>query len=209
MKLLLKSLIAIAFLATSFQAMAEDAFNNYVADIHLSESRQLRSPEPVIRYTDGDNGVLLKSILDPARVKDMLDIYWQRSKQGGDPSNFPQLMSPILNRYQKAFEARGSMYENEYLDSVEITTIITASSLVMMNSAQPFPLNNQDSSRQSADQVKLTNSLNSMVKGVAELLTAVKRQLATEMRKKVDAGKFSPEGAKRALKLADSLSAPQ
>lgn len=209
MKSLLKTILVIALLATWVHVRADDTYNNYAADIHLNESHQLRAPEPVIRYVDGESGVLLKSILEPIRVRGMLAIYWQQAKQGMNPSNLPQLLAPIINRYEKAFEARGSAYESEYLDSVEITSMMTASSLMMMNNT-PLPApNNKDGSKQSVDQVKLANTLNSMVKGVADLLTAVNHQLAAALRKKVEAGKFSPEGAKRALKIADLFSSPQ
>lgn len=152
MKSLLKILLALACLAIWLQARADDAFNSYVADVHLYERYQLRSPEPVIRYADGDKGALLKSILDPVRMKDMLTIYWQRSRQGSEASNLPQLLGPLLNRYDKAFEARGSLYKNEYLDSVEAYSVMTASSLTLMNSTALSPATNKDGSNPSEDQ---------------------------------------------------------
>lgn len=205
MKSLLKILLAIACLATGLQTRADDAFNSYVADVHLSESYQFRAPESVIRYTDGDKGALLKSILDPVRMKEMLAIYWRQSRQGGDMSNLPQLLAPLLNRYDKSFDARGSLYENEYLDSVEAYSALAASSLTLMNSAAVSPATNKDGSKPSEDQAKLVNSLNSMAKNISGILAGVNQQLAADIRKKISSGKFSADGAKRALKLADSL----
>jgi hypothetical protein len=207
MQLLLKTLLAFACFSTSLQAAAQDAFSNYVADIHLSESRQFRLPEPVIRYSDGDNGALLKSVLNPAQVKEMMAIYMQRSKQGASPANFPQLLAPMLNRYQKAFETRGNAYENEYLDSIEITSFMTIASMAMMNGAQSLNLSDKDGSKSSSDQEKMIDSLNSLVKSMGSLMATIKQKIATDLRKKVETGKFSAEGAKRALKLADSLTA--
>lgn len=206
MQHLLKTLLVFLCFCTSLQAAAQDAFSHYVADLHLSESRQFRSPEPVVRYSDGDNGALLRGVLNPAQVKEMMTIYLQQSKQGASPANVPQLLAPILNRYQRAFETRGYAYENEYLDSVEITSIMTLSSMAMMNDgAQSLNLTNKDSGKSSSDQEKMIESMNSMVKSMGNLMATMKQRMATELRQKVGAGKFSTEGAKRALKLADSL----
>lgn len=207
MQLFPKTLLVFVCLCASLQAVAQDAFSNFVADLHLSESRQFRSPEPVIRYSDGDNGALLKGVLNPAQVKEMMTIYLQQSKQGASPANVPQLLAPILNRYQKAFETRGYAYENEYLDSVEITSIMTLSSMAMMNGAQSLNLSSKDSSKSSSDQEKMIESMNSLVKSMGSLMATIKQKIATDLRQKVGAGKFSTEGAKRALKLADSLTA--
>ncbi len=137
----------------------------------------------------------------------MMTIYLQQSKQGPSPANVPQLLAPILNRYQKAFETRGYAYENEYLDSVEITTIMTLSSMAMMNGAQSVNHTSKDSNKSSSDQEKMIESMDSMIKSLGSLMATIKQKIATDLRQKVGAGKFSTEGAKRALNLADSLTA--
>lgn len=194
-----------AFLAlVSFQSLANDAYDDYVADLYLHESHQARSPKQVIRYADGDKGALLQEVLKPNRVKAILSSYLEFTKGGKDVPDIPKLLQPLHARYQAAFKKEPRAYESEYLDSLEgsAEVMTTASSMMMSVSTQPSS-NITQPGKASNDQKALADSLQSLLTSMRDLNAFAKKAIAKEIREKVAKGMFSESGAKRALAISD------
>ena len=210
--LLKKSLTLLILSACTIasQAFAADAYSDYLADVHLSESIQLRNSPVPIRYGDSDHnaGALLKSVLDPVRAKSMLVMYMSQTKHDVNETKLPELLRPLLGRYENAFESLGRRYEDEYLDSLQISNAMSTASLGMFKTFAPLaqtPIKN--GSMTVEEREKLAASLNSMSKSLSSLTATINRKIAVAIRKKIEEGKFSEEGAVRALMIANSFEA--
>ncbi len=205
-RLRLGFLLCVLAVARVCHAGPDPEYDNYVADVYLLESQQWRSPEAVIRYADGKNGELLKSVLDPVRAKRILAVYTENfAKRGPGEVELPKLLGSVISRYDKALVARGSLYENEYLDAAELSTRLAAATLsVMQRPSNPIAAQ-RDGRQPTADERKMMDGLNSLAKSLEGLIKMTYQQQAASIRKKVDEGKFSPQGAQRALALATSL----
>jgi hypothetical protein len=193
------------FAFVSSQALATDAYSDYVADLYLHESHQARNPNQVVRYTDGNNGALLQEILKPNRVKAVLSSYLEFTKSGENVPDVPKLLQPLQARYEAAFKKAPSVYESEYLDSLEGSAeVMSTASLMMRASAQPASKSTQ-SGFSSEDQKALAESFQSLQTSMRDLNALFKKAIVDEIRNKVAKGMFSENGAKRALAISDRL----
>jgi hypothetical protein len=113
-------ILVITWLAVvSHLSIASDAYFDHVKDLYLHESNQARNPTQVTRYSDGERGQLLRSVLEPKRVKASLDAYVEFQKRDQKVPEVPKILQPIMGRYGEAFKQDPRGYENEYLDSLE------------------------------------------------------------------------------------------
>jgi hypothetical protein len=180
---------------------ADDTYNNYVGDIYLNESYQARIPNVAIRYTDGEYGALLKSILNPRKASAMLGLYFQGAKKGeGDP-NLPQALAPLLKRYDKAFNEQPRLYEAEYLDTLEMAGVLTVMTTNMLNEGVNLNAQIKNGVAPTEEQIKFVNGLQALSQSLASISSTMGQKYAETIKKRVDAGLFSPDGAQRALKI--------
>lgn len=188
------------------QSYAADAYYDYVADFYLHESHQARNPNQVIRYSDGENGALLQSVLEPTRVKATLSSYLESTKRGEKIPEVPKLLQPLVARYDEAFKKEPRAYEKEFLDSLEASVeVIAIASAMMTVSTQPTATNRVSG----ADDEKLKalmNSLQSIAKMTRDMSAVANKAMATEIRNRVTTGTFTENGAKRALAIANRIS---
>jgi len=182
-------------------ALADDTYNDFVADVYLLESNQARIPQAIIRYTDDEVGPLLKKILNPKLAKEVMGIS-MRSKPDGFQLQLPVLMGPLLNRYAKPFNERPDLYEAEYLDCYEISVFMMAYSMKSL-AAQQFALDRATTQNNE----KILEVLKNMVPAVEGLGTTIAKAQAKTLRDQIDKHMFSPEGAQRAIEIIDSLNA--
>jgi hypothetical protein len=188
------------------QSFAADAYYDYVADFYLHESHQARNPQQIIRYSDGENGALLQSVLEPTRVKATLNSYLESTKRGEKVPEVPKLLPPLVARYEEAFKKYPRAYEKEFLDSLEASVEVMVIASSMMNvSAQPTATN-RNSGPDAEKEKALMDSLQLLVKKTRNISAVANKAIATEIRNKVDKGMFSENGAKRALAIADRIS---
>ncbi|MDK9724608.1 MAG: hypothetical protein OEL88_06920 [Sterolibacteriaceae bacterium MAG5] len=184
------------------QSQADDAYYEYVADFYLHESHQARNPNQIIRYADGENGALLESLLEPTRVKAVLNTYLESMKRGEQVPEVPKLLSPLSARYDGAFKKEPRTYEREFLDSVEASVEVMAIASRMTNaSPPPSPTN-----KVSGVNVETQKAIAEVAKMSREFSAMVYRVLAKELRDRVAKGMFSESAAKRALAIADRVS---
>lgn len=186
---------------------ASDSFDQYVADLDLLNSDQAREPERTFRYADRDHGQLLKSVLDPARAKAMLAIYFRRSVQGKHPPNVATSLGTVLRRYGMAFQKQPKKYESEYLDSFDDEkaaaemSIPAISALISALSTQKA----QDAMRKLKQHGLDFSGAKAMLVASYRLLGVVSAAEAKTLRKQIADHMFSEIGAKRAQRIADKL----
>lgn len=187
------------------QAQAADAFSDYIADLQLLESQQARRPKDVIRYTDGEDGKLLRSVLDQKRVNAALETYLQAIKRGGRVTNFEKMLQPILFRYDEAFEKLPRTYEAEYLDSLDATAdvaakILSTAAMLAYSSPEQMPQSPED------DEAKDIQNMAVRLSNLAYKANAImKERRSTEIRNRVANGMFTEKGAKRALLITERI----
>lgn len=184
---------------------AADAFYDYLADFYLHESHQARNPKQFIRYADGGNGVLLKVVLDPIRVKVVLSTYFSAVQRGESLPDVPKLLRPLLARYDGAFAKEPQTYEKEYLDSLEVSVELMTMAVQLANQSLLPPIANQLTGMEAQEQKALVESLQSMVTMARNMSAAALKALAADIRNKVSKGMLSDSGTKRALAIAERL----
>jgi hypothetical protein len=192
-------------LILSHQSFAADAYYDYVADLYLHESHQARNPNQIIRYGDGENGALLQSVLEPTRVKAVLNSYLESMKRGEKIPEVPKLLQPLAVRYDGAFKKEPRAYEKEYLDSLEVSVEVMTIASAMTNVSSLPSSTNKVSGANAEKQKALTDSIQSLVKMTRDLTATAFRAMATEIRNRVAKGMFTESGAKRALAIADRV----
>lgn len=198
-------LIAILVLPVS-HATASDAYLQYIANLHLLESHQALVPEKPIRYTDSQDGQLLKSVLGFDSAMPMMAIYFANQQTSVSQSNLPNLLAPILTRYQNAFAKEPRTYEAEYLDALEITAFQMQQVTAHLHSQQSLTASKQANHAAPNDNKALVESVQRMVKSVEKLNLSVMTSVANSIRKDVATRRFSEVGAVRALRIADFMS---
>jgi hypothetical protein len=199
----IRTLLFIAACLAAANAVAADAYHEYVADIYLLQSEQTRHPDTIFAYADGKNGALLKSVLTPSRFTQQLNVYFQAVQRGTEKTlpNVVQAIKPVVDRYDAAFKANPKKYEAEYLDSLECGVAILVGSNKIMETAprQSVP------EGATADQKKMAEAADKMRDNVRNMSAAVTKNLAESLRQRAEKGEFSAEGAKRAQALANKL----
>ena len=187
----------------SFQALASDAYYDYVADLYLHESHQARTHKQVVRYTDGEKGALLQEVLNPKWVKAVLVSYLDFTKRGERVPDIPKLLQPLTARYEAAFIKEPRAYEPEYLDSLEVSAEVMATVSLMMSVSTQSSASTKRTGKDAEDQKALADGLQSFLTSMRNLNAFANEAIATEIRSKVAKGMFSESGAKRALAIAD------
>uniref|UniRef100_Q47BY4 Uncharacterized protein n=1 Tax=Dechloromonas aromatica (strain RCB) TaxID=159087 RepID=Q47BY4_DECAR len=203
---LTRILIFTSLLVLCHQSYAADAYYDYVSDFYLHESHQARNPDQVIRYTDGENGALLQSVLEPTRVKAVLNSYLESMKRSEKIPEVPKLLQPLAARYDGAFKKEPRAYEKEFLDSLEASVEVISIASAMTNVSMPPSTTNKTSGADAEKQKALTDSIQSLAKMTRDLSTVAYKAMATEIRNRVAKGMFSESGAKRALAIAERIS---
>jgi len=204
-----------AFFILSHHSQAVDPYNEYVADINLHESHQARNPDQPIRYVDGENGALLKSILMPDRVKAGLRIFEENFSSERKVPDITNLMRPLIKRYEAAFRSAPQAYENEYLDCIEALVDVTGTlerlqtgTLERLQTQFKPPVVNKTTGASGKSEQELGQGLKALLEATRSLMAKVSKETATEIRKQVAMGMFTEPGGKRALEIANRL-APQ
>jgi len=199
----IRTLFFIAACMATAHVHAADAYHEFVADIYLLQSHQLRNPTTAIAYADGKNGELLKSVLTPARFMPQLEYYFKTIARSNDKSlpNLIQAIKPVIDRYDAAFKANPKKYEAEYLDGIEdsVNILIGSNKLLEQSANAQAPASATD------EQKKIAEAAEKMRSNVKSMSAAVTRNLAETLRKRADNGEFSAEGTKRVLALANKL----
>lgn len=203
---LIRACILILLSILCHHSYAADAYYDYVADFYLHESHQARNPNQVIRYSDGENGALLQSILEPTRVKATLRTYLESTKRGEKIPEVPKLLQPLVARYDGAFKKDPRAYEREFLDSLEASLEVMAIASEMMNVSTLPTANNRLSGPDADKQKALMDSVPSLAKMTRDMSAVAYKAMATELRNRVAKGMFTEDGAKRALTIADRVS---
>jgi hypothetical protein len=203
MKLLKRALFFIAACMATAHVHAADAYYEFVADIYLLQSQQLRNPKATIAYGDGKSGELLESVLTPTKFVPQLEYYFKAVARSPDKSlpNLIQAIKPVIDRYDAAFKANPKKYENEYLDGMEdsVQILIGSNKLLEQSASAQAPAS------ATAEQKKIAEAAEKMRDNVKSMSAAVTRNLAETLRKRAEQGEFSAEGTKRVLALANRL----
>lgn len=163
-----------------------DFYHRYLSDVLLVESRQMLDPEHALTYGSDHNGTLLKSVLDPQRFRTALVSYRKGLAEGVEQENLSTLLRPLMRQYARAFVRFGLVYENEFLDTVQIgVTLLTdsAPSTETSTSAEAAPGNNDP------------DDLRALNLGIRQLFFHQLQNL-------IAGNKFSAAGARRALTMA-------
>lgn len=201
----LRIFLLTTLLLISTLAHAGDAYYDYLADFYQHESNQARHPNQIIRFADAEQGALLQSVLEPARVKAVLNTFYTALKRGEQLPEVPKLLQPLMVRYDGAFKKEPQTYEKEYLDSleafIEIMTMATQMTNVPLQSSTTSKTSGMDPAQQKA----LEESLQSMAKVARNASSAVFKALSVEIRNRATKGMFSDIGAKRAVAIAERL----
>ena len=180
----------------SVPSPASNALTAYLADARLLSSR-LSSAKAPIQYSDGADGMLLKSVLNAGRLRGVLDDVVGRRDLALDQECFTQLsdvMRPIADRYERAFHSSAPRYEPEYLDTVELTVAVVLSVRDLarsMDAATP--------GRGGAKKAIPSG------RGAAGPVDALTKAAAKSLQDEISRGKFTPAGAARATTIVNSL----
>lgn len=202
---LMRIFILISLFIFNHQSHAADAYYDYVADFYLYESHQARNSKQVIRYTDGEKGALLQSVLEPTRVQAVLNLYLESLKRGERIPEVPKLLQSLAGRYDDAFKKDPRGYEKEFLDSLEASIEVMAIASAMTNFSTLPSTANQVSGADAERQKALSGSMQALTKMTRDLNAMAYRAMATEIRNRVTKGMFSESGTKRALAIADRV----
>lgn len=188
-------------------AFAGDAYHDYIADFHLHESQQARQQSPVIRYTDGEKGALLRSVLAPGRLSAALKLWGEASARSENVPELPKLLPPLLARYQVAFESDPRAFETEYLDSVEAGLEVMTAGMARNRATAMYMPQNTPPAQLTKENQALVNSMQALLTASQKLLARVFEAAAEDLREKVRKGLFTEQGAQRALALAERWTA--
>jgi mono/diheme cytochrome c family protein len=197
MRLFLSLLIGSWLSILSASSWAQSEVQIFAAELLRLESRQMLSPGKVLRYSDGDEGAALKKLLDPQRANRVIATYAPAVATDGETRpDLASLLKTLLARYEKAFADHPQDYEVEYLDALNwgVLLLLRSSASIKESTAQDM----------SSSKVPPFDS-NEMVEALNRLMDAVKHLLAKGIYQKIDAGVFSPSGAKRALDYAQRV----
>ena len=180
-------------------SQAADTFDQYLQSIQALEQAQAENHLFVIRYGDPKAGSLARAVLDPARSLPMVGFYGELQRQGIRRGDLPNLLQPTLSLYEKAFAEDPKHYENEYLDSLELTAALRLQARHALAAARK-----EAAAREEAHAMQGKSSL-AMFDSLGRLAAGADKSLAATIRQDVKRGKYSVEGARRALKCADVL----
>jgi len=174
---------------------APRSLTTYLADARLLSGRQSSAKAP-IQYSDGADGMLLKSVLDPGRVRGVLSEVIGRGDLMLDHECFTQLadaLKPVTERYERAFHASAPRYEPEYLDSVELTVAVI--------------LGVKDLARSLEDATPRRGGAKKAIPagGATGPMDALMKTAARSLQDEISRGKFTPAGAARATAIVNSL----
>lgn len=187
---------------------AADAYHDYVADIYLLESYQARQPKQIIRYSEGDKGVLLQSVLESKRLNAALNVYWASTKRGESLTDITKILQPLMVRYDNAFKNAPRVYEMEYLDSLEaLIELMSAGSSMSVASVQA-PGSTKAPKIDAKTQQALSDSAQALAKAAREINAMVLKAFGTRLRSQVAQNLFTELGAKRALAIAERVAPP-
>jgi mono/diheme cytochrome c family protein len=187
-------LLCLIFLTAS-RAFADKAgdLREYSSELLTLESRQVLQPDSPYRYSDVEHGANLRKLLSPARTKVVLSTYFDNTLAGGSPPEVVKQLQPMLNRYDKAFALNPKEFEEEYLDTLEVTVFVLQRSLRV-----PKPV----SAPQSTIDPEIKEALQRLLESAEGLMSSVSKMVGSGIRDKVSKGMFSEAGAKRALDMA-------
>ena len=203
---IIRTYIIISLSIFFHQSHAAEPYFNYIADYYLHEHHQARNPHQVIRYSDGERGLHLQSLLTPARVKAALTEYFASKKRGENIPDLPRLLQPLAGRYEEAFKKDRANYEDEYLDSLDATAEILLIAAEMVNIGSTSFQTHRSSGKGTEQEKALMDSMEPLLKMSREFTAMANKAVALEIRKKVNQGKFTKNGAKRALEIAARIS---
>lgn len=199
--IVLKLMAAVLLLVFWCHAHA-NAYSDYVSNVYLLESRQAAQPDKVIRYSDPQNGPLLKSVISPDEARSMLIWYFANVRLGIRGPNLAYLLLTVANRYEESFSANPKLYESEYLDSLEFSSLILKSSADVLKEG-----NAQESSSPilSEETKQILDTARKIRATSAKLMSTFQADIARKIREQADKRMFSAEGEKRALEIAERL----
>lgn len=203
---LLRALVLSAIFVFSQASHAAGIYYDYLADLYLQESNQARNPNPIIRYADSEKGALLQSVLAPARVKTVLNIFQTSTQHGEQLPDVLKLLLSICTRYDAAFKNEPKAYENEYLDSIEALMEVMTTGVAVANQSLQQTMDFKQSKADSNSQKDILEKLQPMVKMARDMNTMALKAVTTEIRNRVARGMFSEGGTKRALDIAKKFS---
>ena len=197
-----RSAIYMVLFMISYSALGADAYHDFVSDLFLNESHQAKTGLYAIQYRDPQNGQTLRSVLDPNRAIAALKTFGLM-KRDSTEQNLLQALTPVLSRYEKAFSDNPKLYEAEYLDCLEISA-----SMILANSGAKAARAPQSASSNTLSPENM-EKMNKLMQSLNGMMDAVARATARSIREKIEKNVFSPAGAQRASKIADSLSPQQ
>lgn len=180
-------------------ARATDAFDQYLHSIQVLEQAQADNHLFVIRYDDAKAGNLAHAVLDPTRALPMVEFYGDLQKQGMRRGDLPNLLQPTLSLYENAFAADPRHYEREYLDSLALTVALHLQARRALVAAHQ-----EIAAREQAHPTQGKSST-AMFESLERLTVGADKSLAATIRQDVKRGKYSVNGAKRALQCAGEL----
>jgi len=190
---------ALAVALLPLVSMAADSYDQYIQSIHALEQAQSENHLFVIRYDTHKAGSLARAVLDPARALPMVDFYGELQKQGVRRGDLPNLLQPTLSLYEHAFADDPRHYEREYLDALELTVALRLQArLALVAARKDLAVREEAHPVQGKSSIAIFDSLERLAVGADQ-------SLAAAIRHDVKRGKYSAEGAKRAMKSAASL----
>jgi TonB family protein len=189
------------FLGISQSAYALDTYHQYLSDVLLLENRLMLDPDRPIAYDNSDNGRLLKSVLDKDRFQSANAVYQQAIAAGKKTETLPVLMQPVIDIYEKAFSDFGLKYENEYLDTLQVSVILISGPPPVLN----MPSTAAGSETTPPANAAATSSIQKMNAAVQMMMVAARRAVANAILDDIQKMKFSAAGGQRAFQIAESI----
>jgi|GEM_PF-3302476 len=181
------------FLVLNFCALAAGAgpeIESFRQDIAALTAAQEKNPNRIIRYADKD-GALARAVLNPARAMRLL-------AEGGEEINAAETMkstlnmlTPVARHYQLAFNQLPGKYDEEYLDSFELTYTLLLNSMLKLQAID-------------VDEVKDENT-RKMIVAVRDRVKSLPPVLLQGVQKQLDQGKFSSSFRPQAQARLDQL----
>lgn len=114
--------VLVVFLASISLSMAHagQEVDGFKSDIKNYLSEQQKKPDKIIKYTD-KNGMIAKSVLNPGRIEGLVAEVLAEANGAENLKSTLELFKPIASNYGFAFGKYKGEYNEEYLDSLELS----------------------------------------------------------------------------------------
>jgi len=184
-----------------------DAYHQYLSDLMQVESKLFLDPShPLVYSASGsDDAKLLKSVLDERRFQPILEIYKRKQADGTADVNLVQLLEPLTQSYLKAFSTFGVRYENEFLDTTQMSIAVLMTSTPASGSKKSIPTTTTALDTSTEKKRKAIESSQKLLKALESFSENLRSMVAKQLNDLVEKKKLTPSGEKRVQEMVHQL----